>query len=90
MNAVTTKSEHMRFKVKAYEAMKNTAPSVLQLDVEAVSAQAAARQVSDQGYSVLSVQAQSLTFAWGLNGSPQALRYCFAKSYWLCLKRVWD
>ncbi len=78
MNAVTTKSEHMRFKVKAYEAMKNTAPSVLQLDVEAVSAQAAARQVSDQGYSVLSVQTQSLTFAWGAKRftASAALLFC--------------
>ncbi|WP_310614499.1 type II secretion system F family protein [Limnohabitans sp.] len=68
----------MRFKVKAYGTSQNGAASVLQLEVEATSAQAAARQVSEQGHAVLSVRAQGLSLSWGAAGFTQsaALLFC--------------
>lgn len=68
----------MRFKVKAYATTQTGAASVLQLEVEATSAQAAARQVSEQGHAVLSVQTQGFSFSWGTARFTQsaALLFC--------------
>lgn len=68
----------MRFKVKAYATTQNGAASVLQLEVEATSAQAAARQVSEQGHAVLSVQALGFSLSWGAARFTQsaALLFC--------------
>lgn len=68
----------MRFKVKAYGTTQHGVASVLQLEVEATSAQAAARQVSEQGYAVLSVQAQGFSLSWGAARFTQgaALLFC--------------